>query len=302
MANIESQMVLVDTRDNGAFDMILPSINFNHCIAKVKLDNKSYYIELTDNNLAFTSLPIFLLDALILEIPVSNGAAGNGLRPLVAVNRPKDVVRRTISIKPQGTDLLFNVTCQKSGCLSSGVRSTYANLESAKQMKEMSEFLASKHKNNVKLEKLTFSDLGELSDTVSFAYSYKVKDEVAEIGSLNTFRISYPDVVATLSNFSDDERLYPIEYNDFEDADIYETIVNIELPVGKKFVELPIQEAHKFGNMQFSMKYQLTAPNKLTITRKFVSERKAIPAEKYLEFKTFFERIIKAEQKMIAYR
>ncbi len=50
--------------------MMLPSVEFNHCIAKATLDNKSYYIELTDNYLPFTSLPNDLNGALALEIPV----------------------------------------------------------------------------------------------------------------------------------------------------------------------------------------------------------------------------------------
>src|SRR5690606_25367739 len=141
-----------------------------------------------------------------------------------------------------------------------------------------------------------------LADSVKFDYTFRVKDEVAEIGSLQTFRIAYPDLVATLNNFTAEERIYPIEYYNFEDADAYETIVKIEAPAGKKFIELPTNETLKFGNMQFSIKYQLDAPNKLTITRKFTSERKVIPAEQYKEFKEFFEKIIKAEQKMIAYK
>lgn len=302
MAGIESQMVLVDTRDNGAMDMVLPSIEFNHCIAKVKLDNKNYYIELTNNNLPFASMPNFLHDALILEIPQKGSTAASNLIHLTAPNRTKDVVRRTMIIKPEGTDLVVNVECTKSGNLSSSLRNTYANLDEEKRQQEMEKSVAGSYKHNVKLEKLGFSDMNELVDSIRYSYNYRVKDEIAEIGSLQTFRVVYPDVVATLNNFSADERKYPIEYFNYEDADIYETTVKIEVPASKKFIEIPANETLKFGNMQFSVKYQLVAPNKLTITRKFISERKIIPAEKYAEFRAFFEKIIKAEQKMIAYK
>ena len=39
-AGINAQMVLIDTRDNGQKDILLPSVEFNHCIAKAILDNK----------------------------------------------------------------------------------------------------------------------------------------------------------------------------------------------------------------------------------------------------------------------
>ncbi|WP_256013661.1 transglutaminase-like domain-containing protein [Desertivirga xinjiangensis] len=64
MAGIKAQMVLVDTRDNGVKDLVLPGMDFNHCIVKANLDNKDYYLELTDSELPFASLPNNLMGAL----------------------------------------------------------------------------------------------------------------------------------------------------------------------------------------------------------------------------------------------
>ena len=135
-----------------------------------------------------------------------------------------------------------------------------------------------------------------------YTYSYKVKNEVSEIGSLQTFRVSYPDIVASLDKFSSDTRKYPVEYWSYEDADAYETIVNITAPTGKKFVELPTSETLSFKDIKFTIQYTLKAPDKLTITRKFTNGRQNIPAEDYPAFKTFFEKIVKLEQKFIAYK
>jgi hypothetical protein len=302
MAGIDCKMVLVDTRDNGAKDIILPSIEFNHCIVKANLDKKDYYIELTQNNLPFASIPNTLIDALILEIPDKPNQAPAALASLVATNRTKDVIRRIITIKPSENDLQVQDKVIRYGHFSAETRETFSNMDYDKQVLEMEKRVASIYKNNVKIDKVSFGDLKELSDSVTYNYNYKVKNEISEIGSLQTFRITYPDVVATLNNFSSDTRIYPIEYIDYENADAYETIVKVEAPTGKKFVELPGNEVLKFGNMQFSISYQLTAPDKLTVTRKFKSDRKVIPAAEYAEFKVFFEKIIKAEQKMIAYK
>ncbi|MDQ6889075.1 MAG: transglutaminase, partial [Bacteroidota bacterium] len=186
---------------------------------------------------------------------------------------------------------------------SSGVRENYHNLDKDKQMKEMEKTVADGYKNNVRLENVSFNDLDKLNDSVVYTYSYKVKNEIAEIGSLSTFRISYPDIVASLNSFSADSRDYPIEYWSYEDADNYETVVNIKAPAGKKFVELPTDETLVFKDMKFSLKYTLKSPDKLVITRKFSNERQQqISPEDYIAFKPFFEKIIKAEQKFIAYK
>jgi hypothetical protein len=166
----------------------------------------------------------------------------------------------------------------------------------------MEQTVAAKYKNNVKVEKVSFNDLDKLHDSVVYSYSYKVKNEVSEIGSLKTFRIVYPDVSASLDNFSADTRSYQIEYWRYEDTDDYETVVTINAPVGTKFVELPGSENLVFKDMKFSIHYNLKTPNKLVVTRKFSNSRKNIAAADYTAFKTFFEKIVKAEQKFIAYK
>ena len=303
MAGINAQMVLVDTRDNGQKDILLPSVEFNHCIAKAMLDNKAYYIELTNNYLPFASLPNNLNGAEILEIPSKNMDSKSDIQFLKAVNKTSDKIKRTIDIKPLESDLDIKVKVVKNGQLSSSTRETYLDLDREKQIEEMEKTIAVSYKNNVRVTDVQFKDLKNLSDSVEYSYAYKVKNEVAEIGSLNTFKIAYPDVVASLDNFSSDTRDYPVEYWNYEDTDEYETIVNITAPDGKKFVELPANEALNFGDSRFSIKYTLKAPNKLMIVRKFSNARpQQISPSDYPAFKTFFEKIVKAEQKFIAYK
>ena len=120
-----------------------------------------------------------------------------------------------------------------------GRAQNYRNLDNEKQMQSMEKSVAGKYKNNVALEKVEFTGLDKLDDSVTYNYSYKVKNEVAEIGSLNTFKIVYPDIVATLDNFSADKRNFPVEYWNYETADDYETVVNITAPEGKSLLNCP---------------------------------------------------------------
>jgi hypothetical protein len=302
MAGINSQMVLVDTRDNGQKHILLPGVEFNHCIVKAVLDNKKYYIELTDNYLPFASLPNDLNGAVILEIPAKNISDKSEPQLLKAENRSKDIVKRVIDIKTNESDLNIAVKTIKYGNLSSVTRETYVNMDNDKQVKEMEKTVAGSYKNNVKLEQVSFKDFDKLEDSVVYSYSFRVKNEISEIGAIKTFRISYPDVIASLDNFSADTRTYPVEYWGYENTDVYETVVTITAPAGTKFIELPVTETLTFKDMKFTLQYTLKAPDKLVVTRKFTNSRQNIPAEDYVAFKSFFEKIVKAEQKFIAFK
>ncbi len=303
MQGINAQMVLVDTRDNGQKETLLPGIEFNHCIAKAVLDKKPYYIELTDNYLPFTSLPNNLNGASILEIPSKNMSEKAAIIYLNSPTRIKDAVKRVMVIKPVDGDLDVDVKVVKTGHLSSGVRDTYQDLNEEKRSEEMEKSIANGYKNNVKLSSVSFKDLKNLSDSVEYAYAYKVKNEVAEIGSLRTFKISYPDVVASLDNFSSDTRDYPVEYWRYEDTDDYNTLVTVIAPAGTSFIEVPATETLSFGDLKYSLQYKLLAPGKLQVTRTFHNSRQQqVDAKDYPAFKAFFEKIVKAEQKFIAYK
>ena len=303
-AGITAQMVLVDTRDNGQKDILLPSVEFNHCIAKAIIDKKIYYIELTDNYLPFTALPNNLNGALALEIPYKSVNEKEELIHLNPVNRLKDIIKRKMDISPaENGNLNVTVNTIMYGAFTSSVRENYINLDNEKQKLDMQKSVAGSFKNNVTLEKVSFKDLDKLDDSVVYSYSYKVNNEIAEIGSLNTFQIVYPDIVASLDNFSADKRDYPIEYWRYETADAYETTINVTAPAGKKFVELPKGETLSFQGLNYSIQYTLKAPDKLVITRKFNDGREQQIAPKdYPAFKSFFEKIVKSEQKFIAYK
>ncbi len=301
MAGIKAQMVLLDTKNNGTKDLLLPSVEFNHCIVKTILDKKEYYIELTDNYMPFASLPNNDLGALILEIPGKNMNASS-IQFLKADNKTKDIIKRTMDITPNGSDLNIKVTVVKTGSSSAAARETYINLDEEKTKQQMEQSIAGSYRNNVSLSSVSFVNLQKPDDSLQYNYAYKVKNEITEIGSMQTFKIAYPDVVASLDNFSKDERVFPLEYWKYEDQDAYETIINITAPAGKKFVELPVNETLSFGDMKYTIEYVSKSPDKLTVKRKFTSSRKTLAATDYPAFKAFFEKIVKAEQKFIAFK
>lgn len=251
MAGITANMVLVSTYNNGAENLVLPSTDFNHCIAKVVLDNKEYYIELTDNYLPFASLPNNLVNAQIL--PITKVGEPTTLKHLVPNTKTKDIVRREIVIKPQGYDLKVNAKSTKFGHLSAQTRAIYSNLNYQSQLEEMQKSVANSYENNVEMDTVIFGETSKLNDSIFYAYSYKIKDEVIEIGNLKTLKITYPDVITSPTKFPNLTRVYPIDYNGYEDTDLYETTVVVEIPKGSKFTTFPQDESLTFKKMTYKL-------------------------------------------------
>lgn len=302
-AGINAQLVLVDTRDYGQKDLILPSMAFNHCIAKAVLDDKPYYIELTDNYLPFGSLPFVLNYANILEIPSKSLNQNSNLAQLKSENRTRDVIKRKINITIDEDDMKISEVVSKIGAATSDMRSRFRNQSVEKQRKDMELAIGGSFKNSIKLSNLQFDNLDSLDDSLSYRLDYVVKNEINEIGSLRTFKITYPDIVATLDNFSADEREYPVEYWSYELIDQYETIVTIQSPDKTLFTEIPKDVDYQFNNMKYSIRYILKDKSTLEVIRKFSNDRpELIMPEDYPSFKSFFEKITRAEQKFIAFK
>lgn len=302
MAGLKANLVLVETKNNGLKEMILPSVEFNHCIVLLKADGKEYYLELTDNNLPFGSLPNDVIGASSLIIPSQTEKdLVSNLQPIAGNNRTAEKIKRTVNINLNGNDLNMQVEVQKTGALTSGVRSDYNKLSKEKQKEEMEKAVSGSFKNPVKLESVSFTGLEDLIDSVKYNFKYTVKNEVIEVGAMKMFKLPFGDIIATIDNFSLDARKFPIEYWQYENVDQYETIINIKVPAGKKIVEVPKDQTFAFKKINYSIKYIKTGTDKLTIIRKATIDRKNIEASDYPAFKDFFNNIVQAESKYIAF-
>ncbi|RYE55308.1 MAG: DUF3857 domain-containing protein [Sphingobacteriales bacterium] len=302
MAGLKANLVLVDTKDNGLHEMLLPSVEFNHCIVLLKAHGKDYYLELTDNSLPFGSMPGNLPGSSSLVIPRydEKGFAAN-LAPLPGSTRTKEKAKRKVNAWIEGDDLRVKVEAQKSGALTSGIRSKYLDLSEEKMREEMEKSVSNEYKNPVKIAAVAFSGIEELVDSVVFTYDCTIQNEMAEVGEMKMFKMPLGDVVATMDNFSLDERKFPLEYWQYENTDDYETILTIHIPSGKKVVEMPKSETFTFKGNKYSIQYKM-AGDKLIVTRKASLARDNIMPSEYSAFKEFMSKIVKAESKYIAFK
>lgn len=303
LANINANLVLVSTRDYGQNSMVLPSVEFNHCIVKTSLDGKPYYLELTDNNLPFGSLPTSLFQAASLVIPSNaEDTTSTKIEFINAVNRTKDKSSRHVYITTDNNDLKIKTNIVKTGALTSSIKEQFASLSNQKQMEEMENNISGGFKNPVSVTAISFQGLDEQSDSVKYSCEYTIQNEVSELGNIRMIKIPFGDMVASVDNFSLAQRKFAVEYWKYEDVDEYENIIEINAPAGTKFFEIPKDEKLAFVNGTYSLQYQLKGDNKLIVTRKASIKKNSIPAEGYALMKDFLNKIVKAEARYIAFK
>ncbi len=303
MAGLQTNLVLVDTKDNGLNEMLLPGVEFNHCIALLKTGGKQYYIELTDNNLPFGSMPKNLIGASSLVIPrQGDKVVAQSLMALPGDNKTRDMIRRTVNIKVNENDLEISSEIYKTGALTSYTRSEYRSLTGEKLRERMQQAVSGGFKNPVKVDKVSFKGLDELTDSTICNYTFTVHDEVVEVGEMKMFKIPFGDVVATIDNFSKDDRQFPLEYWRYEDVDEYETIVNVTIPEGMKLVEIPKDESITFNKSRYTLQYKTNVPGKITVIRKASLSRDNVSPKDYPAFKEFMKKIVKAEARYVAFK
>jgi len=301
-AGLQAQLILVDTRDNGVKDMVLPSMEFNHCITLVKLNGKDYYLELTDNNLPFASLPYNLNGALILPVPpYGQKVSATTITTLQTANRMHDKNIKLINVAVSGKDLKMKVQSKRFGAITSAWRNDYATLTEEQQNKSFEKFVSDQYKNQVKLENLSFVGLNQLTDSLITNYNYTVKNEVIEAGSMKMIKIPFLDIIASIENFSSDSRQFPIEYWSYENTDMYENNIVIDLGAGQKFIEIPESKTYSFKKSTYSIKY-VKEGDKLKIYRKVSLQRNDILPADYEAFKNFFTNIVESESKYIVFK
>ncbi len=303
LAGIKANLVLVNTRDYGQNSMALPSVEFNHCIVKCWLEGDPYYIELTDSDLPFASLPSSLYQATCLVIPSgSRDTISVDLARIEATTRTKEKLKRKVIISIAGNDINLKASVTKTGRLTSSPRNQFATLSAEKQKEEMEKNISGRYKNPVKVSSVSFSGLDEKTDSVSYSCDYTIQNEVSELGDIQMIRIPFEDMVATIDNFSLNQRRFPIEYWKYEDVDEYETTIDITAPNGTHFIEVPKNEKFVFTGGTYILQYIRQSPGRLTIVRKASLKRDNIPAGGYAGMKDFLNKIVKAESKYIAFK
>jgi hypothetical protein len=301
-AGLKANLFLVDTRDNGDLHLNLPSIDFDHCIAQLQVSGKKYYIELTDQKLSFGCIPTLDLNSNILFIPREGDTAATQLAKFNSKNRTLNGIIRQTDLKFENNDIIFVRNNIKTGMFAAQMRSDYADKGKDKQEKQMTQAIASDFKTPTKLLSLTLKDLKTLSDSVSYEYSFNIKNALTEVVGIKIFSIPWSDGIHTLDFLTLETRKYPFLVWSFNAAEFAKETMTIEIPKGKTLAEQPKSVTLTCSAADYSLTYSTATPGKLKAVREIKYKKDLVTPEEYDKFREFFTKVTEADSKQIGFK
>ncbi len=302
-AGLKVNLVLVSTNGNGQKELILPSTDFNHCIAKVKLDDTDQFVELTNKYLPFKSLPSSLLSATALEIPFDKtDKVNSNLFKLKDVAQTKTILKSNIvyTIYKDKKELTITQTGQGRIC------SVFNEMldEDNQEVLETSILEFFEGKDDLDLELVSYKILpkSEHPEQVKFQATFLVKNKLQKIGKSTIFKLPLRLHLYTADIISLDERKYPIEYRQYENVDQYQEEFTIVLKNGKHFSDIPEDVSGSFKKQSFSQIFKKVSPNKLEV--KMIGNTtpdEDISIEEYSQFKKYAQEYIDLSNNFISF-
>jgi len=299
-AGIKANLVLLANRENGQNLLPLPMINFNHCIAQLEADGKTYYLELTDNKLPFGAALEADLQSWILPIPYDNEPSVDKILAMDMPFRDLNVVSRTQDISFSGNDMHIKAGSARQGSYASYMRHYYADLGEVEQLKQISQGVASDFNTPTKVTNLTFINLNNLKDTLYNGYDVEVKNALQEVAGMKIFKLPWSDGITSLEEVSLNTREYPFELWEYFSADYREEQINIILPEGKKFLEIPKDVKLECANASYELTFDTNIKGRVIVYRKFTRKTENVDPGQYEEFKNFLYSVSENDNKQYA--
>lgn len=304
-AGLKTTMVLVLTSDYGKKKLILPSQDFNHCIVKVMMDGKAYYLELTNKNLPFKAIPNSLLNATTLEIPYKATKETLKRAKLVHLTAPRGkeseyITKVKMRLKEDKTQDI-KVHTEVRGAMTSWYRRTFneANKETVKEA-ILKDFKGAMGKEAlVQLDTLKNIAVKTSEGAVVFDAELTAKQKMNKIGRMKIMKL--PLVIHTYnpSIIDVEKRSYPIVYQNYENNDHYYSEYEITAPAGKDIVEYPENASLTYKKHSYSIRYSKPKKGVLKVVIEGRPSKQNITVAEYPAFKTYIQQVLEAKDIVI---
>ncbi|MBJ2173724.1 DUF3857 domain-containing protein [Aureibaculum sp. A20] len=303
-AGLDSNLVLILTNDFGQKSTILPSQDFNHCIVKVMIDNKGYYLELTNKNLPFKSLPTSLINATALEIPhKAEKDKENNIFKLPESTDSPSVISSKATIQFVDNKIKLDVHTKISGAASSYYVGLFENPNYENIKKDLQKDFENSLNNNIVIDTIHNIKAKRGMSSISYNTKLALDNENKKLGSIIVFQLPILSVVFENSIINLQKRSFPIEYTQYETINNYNTSYNIILPEGKNFVEVPESVAYNFKSHSYAISYKLISDQELKVDINAITDIKNnISTDDYEEFRLYVSNIIKAKEAFIGFK
>ncbi|HET9136214.1 MAG TPA: DUF3857 domain-containing protein [Candidatus Kapabacteria bacterium] len=296
---LDAQLVLVNTRDKGRMEMQLPSTDFNHCIARIKLNNNWYYVELTNDNLPLGTIGPWLNGAFVLPV-TEIGSEAQAPFYLDHINQQPNIVTRDSKVEFTGEGMTLSTATKRIGYAASTFRNDYKGLTKDQREKQMLESM-SQNFPHLQLNTLSIdSSLNTTGDSLWFSLSATVPDAITEVDNMKLFKIPWTDPLETFEVLNAKERKYPLELLYFYmGGRKYSETLEMTMPAGFAMSAIPEDVSMKTEFGSYSIHFQQKG-NKVIGLRQFELSSETVPIEKFQAFKEFYNKIMKNDTKQFS--
>ena len=303
-AGLDANLVLILTSDNGQKSLVLPSQNFNHCIVKVQLDKGEQFLELTDKNLPFKSLPVSLENATALEIPfmTTNNNSTYELFQLDKVDRTPSIYKNNINLVIDSDQQKMDVSSSFEGAITSYYKGIFSEPSYDVIKKTIFENFSNNLGSQIKIDTIYNINKDIKKANLRFSTSITSNEKINKIGSTKIIQI--PNISSAYSThiINEEERKYPIVYNSYENVDHYITEYDIYIGKSEKFTEIPKNQFLKFKKHQYKIDYKLVNNNHLKVIIDAVTDKENILPTEYPEFKSYVSAVLEAKEAFIGFQ
>ena len=129
----------------------------------------------------------------------------------------------------------------------------------------------------------------------------RVKRIFNEISGLSIFKLPWADALEPLDFISDEKRKQPVDFWRVYRYDTEKEKLVIDIPEGKKLAEMHESIEYSCDVADFEMVFKHEG-RKLIVTREMKIKGDFVPIDKFNEFRKFFENVITADNKLIAFK
>ncbi len=296
---IEGSLVLINTRDNGENEISVPMIEFNHAIAKVKLNGKDYYIELTADYQPFSTFSYYLKNSFALE-------AGDGEKNyepflLDPPTRAKNIIKRNGTVRFEGNSMIVEKKSLKTGYDAAMMRSNYRDEGEEEREKDIQKSISLNYPR-VKLLSVDFNEsLMDNSDTLNYSFSYKVDNVFSKISNLYLLKLPLEYIQESADFLNTEDRKYPIEIGMYFGFEKNIESVDIEIPAGMQLAEMPESVHLSCDYAEYAKEFKKEG-NTLHLTQKFIIKNDYVGLDGYSSFKDFIENVVESDSQQIAFK
>lgn len=298
---LKANLILINTHDNGERGLQLPSMDFNHCIAKVNADGKDYYLELTYPQLSFSAQTSSIIGCQSLNIPNTATTSTNSIQNLLHPQSVPNKIIRESELTTDNNDIIIKRKNIHYGAYAASRREDFGEKSKEEREKDLQQSISKAFTKPVKVTNAEFSDLKALTDSTVGTYYYTVKGGVTDFGGMKLFEIPWTDAESSPDFVSTDKRDYDIYFWRYDYADAMTETMSISIPKGKTLVEVPKSVHFKYKSTTYDITYKVEG-DKLIAERKVINGEKIIPASEYDAFKEFYNKIIQEDHKQIGFK